>query len=158
MKFFIIYIWLITLKPKREPKHYSKIYKVKNFTEILRSFQKNQNFGCYGAIDESMINFNEHLPPKPIKRGHKVWSLCDSITGYLFNYQIYLGKEETEIPLGECVVFNLISGHNFQGQHLYFDNSFTSFGLLENLKLQSIKACGTFRSDRAGVVGFCYEE
>ena len=96
----------------------------------------------------------QYLPLKPIKRGYKVWCLCDPITVYLFNYQIYLGKEETsgkEIPLDERVVFDLISGHNFQGKHLYFDNFFTSLRLLENLKLQNIKACGSITPDRAGI-------
>ena len=82
-----------------------------------------------------MIKFKErpsikqYLPLKPIKIGYKVWCLCNPITGYLFNYQIYLEKEETsgkEILLGERVVFDLISGHNFQGKHRYFDNFFTS--------------------------------
>ena len=46
------------LKPKRGSKDYGKIYKVKNFTEILRrTFQKNYNFGRCGTIDESMIKF-----------------------------------------------------------------------------------------------------
>ena len=123
-------------------------------------FKKNYNFGCCGTIDESMIKFKgrssikQYLPLKPIKRGYKVWCLCDPITAYLFNYQIYLGKEETsgkEIPLGERVVFDLISGHNFQRKHLYFDNFCTSLRFLENLKLQNIKACGTIRPDRAGI-------
>ena len=80
--------------------------------------------------------------------------LCDPITAYLFNYQIYLGKEETsekEIPLSERVVFDLISGDNFQGKHLYFDKFFTSLRSLEDLKLQNIKACGIIRPDRAGI-------
>ena len=61
-----------SLKPKRESKNYSKIYKVKNFTEILRNFQKNYNFGRCGTIDESMIKFKgrssikQYLPLKPI--------------------------------------------------------------------------------------------
>ena len=127
---------------------------------MRRNFQKNDNFGCCGTIDESMIKFKrrssikQYLPLKPIKKCYKVWCLCDPITAYLFNYQIYLGKEETsekEIPLDECVVFDLISGHNFQGKHLYFDDFFTSLRLLENLKLQNIKACGTIRSDRVGI-------
>ena len=159
--FYNLHLANNSLKPKRESKDYSKIYKVKNFTEISRrNFQKNYNFGHFGTIDESRINFKgrssikQYLPLKPIKGGYKVWCLCDPITGYLFNYQIYLGKEETsgkEIPLGERVVFDLISGHNFQGKYLYFDNLFTSLRLLENLKLQNIKACGTIRPDRVGI-------
>jgi len=111
--------------------------------------QKNDNFGRYGAIDESMIKFKErsslkqYLPPKPRKEGYKVECLCDPITVYSFNYRIYLGKKVTngkETTLREGVVFDLITGHNFQGKHLYFDNVFTSFRLLEKLKLQNIKA------------------
>ena len=93
-------------------------------------------------------NIKQYLPLKPIKKDYKVWCLCDSITGYLSSYQIYLGKE---IPLGERVVFNLISGHNFQGKHLYFDNFFTSLRFLENPMLQNIKACESIRPDRAGI-------
>ena len=103
---------------------------------------------------EGRLSIKQYLSLKSIKRGYKVRCLCDSITGYSLNYQIYLGKEETsgkEIPLGERVVFDLISGHNFQGEHLYFDNFFTSLRLLESLKLHNIKACGTIRPDRAGI-------
>ena len=53
--------------------------------------------------------------------------------------------------MAERVVFDLISGHDFRGKYLYFDNFFTSLGLLENLKLQNIKGCGTIRPDRAGI-------
>ena len=53
--------------------------------------------------------------------------------------------------MGECVVFDLISGHNFQGKYLYFDKFFTSLRLLGNLKLQTIKACRTVRADRADI-------
>ena len=129
--FYNLHLANNSLKPKRESKDYSEIYKAKNFTEILgRNFQKNYNFGRCGTIDESMIKFKgrsnikQYLPLKPRKRGYKVWCLCNPITAYLFNYQIYLGKEETsgkEIPLGERVVFDLISGHNFQGKHLIND-------------------------------------
>ena len=99
-------------------------------------------------------SLKQYLPLKPIKRGYSVWCLCDPITGYLFNFQIYLGKEEIsgkETSLDERVVFDLISGHNFKGKYLYFDKFFTSVRLLENLKLQNIKARGTIRSDRAGI-------
>ena len=58
---------------------------------------------------------------------------------------------EKKYLLGERVVFDLISGHNFQRKHLYFDNFFTSLRLLENLKLRNIKACGSTRPDRAGI-------
>jgi hypothetical protein len=150
-----------SLEPKRESKDYSRIYKVKNFTEILpETFQNNYNFGQYGSIDETMVKFKgrstlkQYIPAKPIKRGYKLWCLWDSITGYLFNYKIYVGKENTDEQgtlLGERAVFSLISGHGFDGKSLYFDNFFTSIELLEKLKLQNIIATGTIRPDRAGI-------
>ena len=56
--FYNLHLANNSLKPKRESKDYSKIYKVKNFTEILRrNFQKNYNFDHCGTIDEGMIKF-----------------------------------------------------------------------------------------------------
>jgi len=93
--FYKLHLADSSLEPKWDSKNYSQIYKVMNFTEIVRrDFQKNYNFGRYGTIDESMIKFKgrsslkQYLPPKPIKRGYEVWCLCDSVTGYFFNYQI----------------------------------------------------------------------
>jgi hypothetical protein len=150
-----------SLEPKSGSTNYSKIYKIKHFVEILlRNFQNNYKFGHYGSIDETMVKFKgrsslkQYIPSKPIKRGYKIWCLCDSITGYLFNCRIYLGKEGTsdnELLLGERVVCTLIADHHFEGKHLYFDNFFTSLSLLEKLRRQRISATGTIRPDRVGI-------
>ena len=36
------------------------------------------------------------MPKKPIKRGIKVFALCDAITGYLYGFEIYVVKLEEE--------------------------------------------------------------
>ena len=67
---------------------------------LISSFQKNYKFGRHGLIDETMVkfkgrsSFKQYLPAKPIERGYKIWRLCDSITGYLFNCRIYVGKTD----------------------------------------------------------------
>ena len=79
----------------------------------------------------------QYLPAKPIKRGYTIWCLCESIIGSLFNFRVYLRKEEVtqnETHLGD---------HNFEGKQLYFDNYFTSLSLLEKLKVRRITATGT---------------
>ena len=88
-------------EPKKGLYDHGKIYKIKEFMDILiSSFQKNYKFGRHGSIDETMMKFKErssfkqYLPAKPIKRGYKIWCLCASITGYLFNCRIYVGKED----------------------------------------------------------------
>ena len=67
---------------------------------LRQNFQKHFKLGINVSIDESMIKFKgksslkQYLPSKPIKRGYKVWCLADSLTGYLYNFDIYTGKEE----------------------------------------------------------------
>ena len=113
------------LEPNSGSTNYSKICKMKNFVEILlRNFQSDYKFGRYGSIDETMVKFKgrsswkQYIPLKPIKRGYKIWCLCDSITGYLFNCRICLGNAETsdnESLLGERIVLTLIGDHHFEG-------------------------------------------
>lgn len=89
-----------------------KLFKVFDFISLLRkNFQTNFRLGTNISIDESMIKFKgrsslkQFLPSKPIKRGYKVRCLADSLTGYLYNFEIYTGKEkEKQGTLGEYVV------------------------------------------------------
>ncbi|KAI0222658.1 PiggyBac transposable element-derived protein 4, partial [Lamellibrachia satsuma] len=55
--------------------------------------------GClHVTIDESMVKFKgrlafrQYLPSKRTKWGVKVWSLCESSTGYTWNFQVYTGR------------------------------------------------------------------
>ncbi|CAH1643161.1 unnamed protein product [Spodoptera littoralis] len=64
-------------------------------------------------MDESMIQFKgiswlkQNMLLKPIKRGYKVWTIADSETSYVFEFQIYTGKRDdqsTEFGVGANVV------------------------------------------------------
>ena len=98
--------------PSKKSKSYSKTYKIDNFMQILQyNFQKNYILGEYISIDESMIKFKgrsslkQYLPKKPIKRGFKVWTLADSKNGYIYDFEIYKGKDtERDYTLREHVV------------------------------------------------------
>ena len=85
------------------------------------------------SIDEHMTKFKgrnsckQYIKNKPIKWGFKWWCRCISITGYLYEFNLYLGKKEkTELGLGESVVLNL--SQKLEGSYctLYFDNFFNS--------------------------------
>ncbi len=52
--------------------------------------------------------------------------------------------------LGARVVKHLTSPLQGLYHHVYFDNFFTSVGLLEELEKTGIYSCGTARSDRKG--------
>ena len=62
------------------------------------TFKKFYRLGRYLAVDESMIafmgvlSFKQYMPSKPIKRGIKLWARCDSVTGYMDRFDVYLGK------------------------------------------------------------------
>ena len=95
----------------------------------------------------------QYLPMKPIKRGFKVWVRADSINGYVCDFEVYTGKdgENVETNLGPKVVKKLsraLIGGNY---HVYFDNFFSSVKLFEELLVDGIYACGTFRADRKGI-------
>lgn len=94
----------------------------------------------------------QYLPKKPTKRGFKIWVRADSTNGYVSDFDVYTGKEDTSTTsLGAKVVERLstplVGGH----YHLFFDNFFTSLPLVDSLLANNLYACGTFRKDRRGV-------
>ncbi|XP_042224023.1 piggyBac transposable element-derived protein 4-like [Homarus americanus] len=112
------------------------------------------------CVDESMLKFKgrlfwkQYLPSKPsTKWGIKLWSFCDSHTGFLVRFQIYTGKEAAtqEHGLGYRVVKDLLQGYENQGYIVYMDNFYSSLQLYEYLRVKKIGACGTVRANRKGL-------
>ena len=143
------------IPPKASPE-YSKTYKVDEFLEILqKNFKQNYILDEYVSIDESMIKFKgrsslkQYLPMKPTKRGFKMWALADSTNGYVYNFQIYKGRDPGRTTsLGEHVVRDLTKELEFSYRQVYFDNYFTTPNLLEYLYQKGIYAAGTIRVNR----------
>lgn len=98
------------------------------------------------------LSFRQYMPAKPIKRGVKVWMLCDANTGFLSKFEVYLGRQNnrTEHGLGHNVVTNLTSHLQNTRRWLFFDNYFTGLPLLEHLLADGLYACGTIRVNRLG--------
>ena len=94
-------------------------------------------------------SLKQYLPMKPTKRGFKVWVRADSHNGFICNFDVYTGKEESaETNLGSKVVKKLSRSLVGGRYHLYFDNLFSSVSLLEDLLEDELYACATFRKDR----------
>jgi len=109
------------------------------------------------SIDERMVKskarfpMQQYIKNKPVKRGFKLWCLCDSRNGYTWRLQVYRGKEgeqRTENGLSYDVVTSLVQGLDKQGYRLYCDNFYTSPTLFRFLKLNGIEACGTAVTNR----------
>ena len=86
------------------------------------------------SVDEAMIafrgrlGFRKHMPAKPTKYGIKVWVCADSRSGFVNEFDVYVGKpprKEREVGPGKKVVLKL--------HHVFFDNYFNSFELQEEL-------------------------
>ena len=87
----------------------------------------------------------QYMKNKPIKWGFKWWYRCCSKTGYLYKFDLYLGKKEkAELGLGERVVLDL--SKKLENTHcmLYFDNFFNFPTLVEKLFEKGIYALAQF--------------
>ena len=133
-----------------------KGYKLRTVINHLnKAFQAAMSDADRQSIDEHMTKFKgrnsckQYIKNKPIKWGFKWWCRCSSTTGYLYEFNLYLGKKEkTELGLGESVVLNL--SQKLEGSYctLYFDNFFNSPLLVNKLYEKGLYCVGTVRKDR----------
>ena len=99
------------------------------------------------------LSFRQYMPAKPTKWGIKLWSLCESTTGYMYNFQVYTGKEQGqgEQGLSFRIVAKLCSCIYNSFCTVVFDNFYTGIEILKHLFLRGLYACGTIRSNRKGL-------
>ena len=62
------------------------------------------------------------MPKKPIKWGIKVWMLAEPETGYVSNFEVYLGKSTSSEHAGQALGTRVVISPYLC--HLYFDNFF----------------------------------
>lgn len=143
----------------RGSENYDRLFKLRPVLDCLRrTFKSNYNLHQNVSIDEAMVKgkgknpIQQYMPMKPIKRGTKIWCLGDSESGYLYDIQVYAGKEGIagEVGLGGRVVKDLVMGLSGRNHVLYLDNFFTSIPLAKQMILSGIYMCGTIRSNKKG--------
>lgn len=136
-----------------------KMYKVRPLADILMT--KFLQWGVFHqdlSIDESMVKYfgrhpaKQFIRGKPVRFGYKNWMVTSS-DGYCYAFDLYCGKSPganpTE-PLGTRVVKQLLDklSTNPRDHVVYFDNFFTSFDLLRDLRQVGFRATGTVREGR----------
>ncbi|GBM27666.1 PiggyBac transposable element-derived protein 4 [Araneus ventricosus] len=88
------------------------------------------------SVDESFfpwkgrLGFRQYIPSKRSRYGIKIYKLCDSNSGYIWNCLVYTGKD-TELTepgalYGERVVKTLLADLENKGYNLYLDRFFVS--------------------------------
>ncbi|XP_033126654.1 piggyBac transposable element-derived protein 4-like [Anneissia japonica] len=138
-----------------------RLYKLRPILDHMKAaYQRHYNLSKHIAIDEAMVKFKgrhsgkQYDPSKPTKRGFKVWTLADSMTGYVYNFNVYMGRfgNPDNRDLGFRVVKGLITHNLHHCYHrLYCDRFFTSVPLLKDLKRIGMYCCGTVQHDRQGL-------
>lgn len=75
--------------------------------------------------------------------GMKFWQRCDSLSRYIYDFDIYSGKETEQVEgtLGERVVTKLALTIKSSNVTLCFDRYFTSVQLLNNLQFPAVGTC-----------------
>lgn len=148
-RFQILYSKLYFNDPEK-PQDASKLYYIEPVLECLKyTFGNSRTESSHQSIDESMSKFKGHaslkqfVPSKPVKRGVKVWIRSDAKSGYVYDANIYQGKEmETvEGTLGERVVSKLVQSIKTPDVTLCFDRFFTTVNLLHTLPYPAVGIC-----------------
>ena len=109
------------------------------------------------AVDERMvkckgrISFKQYIKNKPVRWGFKQCALCCSKTGYLWDFEVYTGRQnqqQAEHGLAHNVVVRMCEPFDHQGYEVYHDQFYTSPALAETLSDLGIKCVGTCQSNR----------
>src|SRR6218665_986120 len=136
-----------------------KLYKIRPLIDSLNnSFRKVYVPTQCLSVDELMvgtkcrISFLQYMPKKPKKFGIKLWALCESVSGYCLQFQVYTGKVDTGVEHGLAyrVVFDLMAHYLNKGYKLFMDNFYSSYQLYVDLLNCRTGACGTVRPNRYG--------
>ena len=139
-----------------------RLFKIRKVLELVEKTYTS----CYHphkelSVDETMVKFKDrlffkqYLPSKPLSKwGVKVFSLCDSTTGFLLKFRVYTGKEvipERGIGLGHQITKEVLEEFQKKGHVIYMDNFYSIVQLFEDLMQQDTGACGTVRPNRKGL-------
>ena len=87
------------------------------FDRFNKSFESAREPSKYQSIDEHMVKFKgknsvkQYMKSKPIKWGFKLWCRCDSLTGYLYQFDLYTEKKYNRdwVGGGRCTSADIIS-------------------------------------------------
>lgn len=97
------------------------------------------------------------MPLKITRFGIKYYQLCESRTGYIWNFLVYVGKDTkfdddlVDMPFSSKVVIQLSKELLGKGYFITMDNFFTSISLFQFLTHKMIDCLGTTRLNIKGI-------
>ncbi|CAH2002110.1 unnamed protein product [Acanthoscelides obtectus] len=115
------------------------------------------------SVDESLmgwkgrLSWKQYIPSKRKRFGIKFYMLCESSTGYVYNFFVYTGADTNyghkyiEQPIAARIVLSLCDSLLNKGHCLFLDNFYTSPHLVEELTKRRTDCVGTMRINRKGI-------
>ncbi|XP_012273615.1 piggyBac transposable element-derived protein 4 [Orussus abietinus] len=115
------------------------------------------------CIDESLLmwkgrlSWRQYIPSKRSRFGIQFFVLCESESGYIWNFFIYTGKETycdsqySEFNISARIVLQLCDELFERGYRLYLDNWYTGVPFIEKLCAHKTDVVGTIRKNRIGI-------
>ena len=141
-----------------------KVAKIKPFIDlILKKFKQNYVPNQNVSINESLLGWKgnlswvQYIPAKRKRFGMKFFELCESSTGYIWNFFVYAGSDTSymekymDLPVTSRIVLSLMDPLLGKGYCLYTDNFYTSPTLADKLVDCETDTVGTVRVTRKDV-------
>ena len=109
------------------------------------------------TTDESLwkfkgrLKFKQYNPSKRARFGIKVYKTCQSTggaAGYTWNFKVYTGQDQGDLPASTSTVLELNEDLLDQGYNIFLDNWFSSPNLFMRLRDRRTNVCGTVRLNR----------
>lgn len=102
----------------RKTPMYDKLHKVRWLVdEICKRFQSMWNLDQQLMVDEGVIMYKrkyapirQYIPNKLVRFDLKVWATADSLSKYIWNFQIYCGREGNPHEDGSQCVQSYVEG------------------------------------------------
>ncbi|KAK3791997.1 hypothetical protein RRG08_035485 [Elysia crispata] len=145
-----------TFLPADNPDH-DPIHKIRPFIKHLNIkfkevYEPRQDI----CIDEAMVpfkglsKFKVFMKDKPTKWGFKLYELCESGTGYVYNLEMYCADKRISNKLVD-VTMRLMEPLLNKGYKLYLDNYYCCPELWTRLQRHRTMIVGTCRKNRVGM-------
>jgi len=102
------------------------------------------------SLDEAMIPWRGRLkfktfnPGKITKYGVLVRMVCEAVSGYICNMEIYSAEGKKLVD----TVLSLVGGNLVLNHHIYQDNYYNSVRLAQTLLDRNMRVCDTIRANR----------
>ena len=144
-----------------QPANNDRFWKVRPYYDNIRRRCLQLPLELNLCIDEQMVPFKGHInvlqymKDKPCKWGIKIFNLCGA-SGLLYDFIIYQGstteidREYNAFGIPAATVMTLLRRVSSKGHHVFFDNWFSNYQLLQWLRTRDLYGGCTIRLDRFG--------